>query len=98
MANPVLSTSIDGSLDKTVHTELEAAASLEQQIVILVTYAQQQETDYNKANPSEAPKNRLTVERDFEAGEINISGQLLLTSDAVRKAPNDSIVAHIPAS
>ncbi len=98
MANPVLSTSVDGSLDKTVWTELEAATSLEQQIVILTTYAQQQETDYNKANPSEAPKNRLTVDRDFEAGEANISAVLLLTSNAVRQAPNDSIVPHIPAS
>ncbi len=97
MSAPISSTSTDAA-DLAAWGEFDAATSLEQQFCILATLLQNKETDYNRANPTETPKNRITVAPDYENGQVNMTGDLLLASDAVTKTLNGSVVAHIPAS
>ncbi|MDJ0798667.1 MAG: hypothetical protein QNJ51_17915 [Calothrix sp. MO_167.B12] len=98
MATPISSTATVGSPEEAAWNEFSNAGSLEQQFCILGTLLQNKETDYNRANPTETPKNRIVVQADYEAGQVNVTADLLLISDAVTKTINGSIVAHVPAS
>lgn len=98
MATPIASDSAAGSAELAAWGEFTAADSLERQLCILGTLLQNKETDYNRANPTETPKNRIVIQPDYEGGQVNMTCDLLLASDAVTKTLNDSIVSHVPAS
>lgn len=96
MAKPANSTSTD-ALQAATYTALEAATTLEQQIVILTTALQQKETEYNRNNPTLTPLNRIVVQPDFETQQVNMTVDLLLSVDAVSKSLSESVVEHVPS-
>ncbi len=96
MATPISSSAVAGSIEANVWTLLTAATSVEQQFLILAAHLQRKETDYNRNNPTETPKNRITIIPDYEAGQLNMTSDLLLKSDATMRSLIDSVTPHIP--
>lgn len=97
MALPISSTSPTGSADAQAWTDFTGATTLEAQLAVLATLLQRKETDYNRANPTENPKNRIQINPNFEEGQLNIAIDLLMTPDAVNNRLVNSIVSHVPA-
>lgn len=98
MTNVISSASVAGTPEADSWILFTAATSLEKQTAVLLTLLQRKETDYNRANPTETPKNRITIQPDYEAGQLNTTVDLLLSSDAVGKTLVDAIVPHLPIS
>ena len=98
MAAPINATAAVGSDELTTWNMFDAATSLEQQVAIVLGLLQKKETDYNRANPTLTPLNRVVVGPDFEASQVNYTVDLLLGPDAVQGTLQDSVVAHVPAS
>ncbi len=98
MTAPINSTAAAGSDELATWTQFDAATSLEQQASIVLGLLQKKETDYNRANPTLTPLNRVVVGPDYEASQVNFTVDLLLSPDAVQGTLQDSIVAHVPAS
>ncbi|MGB6301908.1 MAG: hypothetical protein WBF90_37835 [Rivularia sp. (in: cyanobacteria)] len=98
MARPALSTSATGSVELEFYTNFEAATSLEQQIMILCTLLQRKENDYNRANPTETPKNRIVIQPDYEESQVNMTLDLLLGVEAVSQTLSEGVVEHIPSA
>lgn len=96
MSQPVLSTSAAGTLEEFIYNALMAAISVEQQFVILATHLQFLEVKYNRENPTETPKDRITVSADYENSQINMTVDLLLVPDAILKKLTESVLPHIP--
>lgn len=97
MAKPATSASAVDSVELETYNALEAATSVEQQIMILSTLLQRKENDYNRANPTETPKNRIAIQPDYEESQVNMTLDLLLGPDAVSKTLANGIVEHIPS-
>lgn len=97
MALPLSSTSTVGSEQESQYARLNTATSAEQQMAIMAAYLQTQENAYNSANPTEAPKERVSFIPDFETNQASVTADLLMTEDAALGSPTDSIRAHIPA-
>lgn len=98
MAKPAISTSTAGSVELEFYTAFENATSLEQQLMILCTLLQRKENDYNRANPTETPKNRIVIQPDYEESQVNMTIDLLLGSEAVSQTLSEGVTEHIPAS
>lgn len=98
MANPITSAAVAGSIEANIYSLLSAATSVEQQFAILAAHLQRKENDYNRSNPTETPKNRITVVPDYENSQLNMTVDLLLTTDATMRNIFDAIVPHLPAA
>ncbi len=98
MADPIKTDSPAGSVELATWAAFTAATTLEQQIAIMLGLLQLKETDYNRANPTLTPLNRVVVGPDYEASQVNYTVDLLLGSDAVQNSLQDSIVPHVPVS
>jgi len=98
MANSISSTAVDGSDAKIAFDKFVAATTAEQQCAIVLNYLQKQETDYNRANPTLTPLNRIGVDPDYEESQVSYTVDLLLGPGAVQGTIQESVVPHIPAS
>ncbi len=98
MASPILSTAADGSDEKVAFDAFAAATTLEEQTAIVINLLQKKETDYNRANPTLTPLNRIGVQPDYEESQVGYTVDLLLGPNAVQGTIQDSVVPHIPAS
>lgn len=96
MSQPVLATSAAGSVEEFTYNQFLGATSVEQQLMILGTHLQFMETKYNRENPTETPKNRITIDADFENSQVNMTIDLLLVPDAILKKLVESILPHVP--
>ena len=92
------SAAAEGSDEKIAFEKFVAATTGEQQCSIVLNYLQKQETDYNRANPTLTPLNRVAVQPDYEESQVSYIVDLLLGPDAVQGTIQDSVVPHIPAS
>lgn len=98
MTTPINGDALANSPEEAAFTKFNDATSLEQQFAVLATLLQRKETDYNRANPTESPKNRIVISPDYEVGQLNMTVDLLMSGDAVGKTLVDAIVPHVPIS
>lgn len=96
MAKPLDGNYTPGTIEETAYNQFQAATSLEQQFFVLASLMQEKENTYNRENPTLTPVNRVVVQPDYETSQVNMTVDLLLTTDAVVKSLQESIAQHIP--
>lgn len=96
MGTPLAADAPANTLELASWTRLIAATSVEQQAAIILTHLQRKETEFNRANPAETPKDRTSVTTDYDTGTFSAAIDLLMTPNAVQLAIVDAIQAHLP--
>lgn len=96
MAAPVNGTAAAGSIALEANTDLTAATSGEQQLAVIAAYLATAENQYNQANPTEAPRTRITIDPNFDNSVVVITAELLLQNNAAMVRLTDAVKPHIP--
>lgn len=96
MGSPLTAQSPEGTLESVSWGRIVNATSIEQQAAIILTHLQRKETEFNRANPAETPKDRTNIATDYDTGTFSASVDLLMTPNAVQLAIVDAIQAHLP--